>query len=73
MPDPILLWNEVALEANRVSHTNGQGEQIVPTFRVRALAFVHLEMCDDYAGIVNDPKAPIFGAQSKGFGITTLH
>ena len=21
--DPILYWNEVALEANRVSHTNG--------------------------------------------------
>ena len=22
--DPILFWNDVALEANRVSHTNGK-------------------------------------------------
>jgi hypothetical protein len=28
--DPILYWNAVALEANRVSHTNGKGEQTGP-------------------------------------------
>jgi hypothetical protein len=56
MTDPILLWNEVSLEANRVSHTNGQGEQTGPTLSSRALAIVHLAMYDAYAGAVNDPK-----------------
>jgi vanadium chloroperoxidase len=54
MPDPILLWNEVALEANRVSHTNGQGEQAGPPLSARALAIVHLAMYDAYAGVIND-------------------
>lgn len=51
MPDSILLWNEVALEANRVSHTTGQGEQTGPTLSSRALAIVHLAMYDAYAGV----------------------
>jgi vanadium chloroperoxidase len=55
MPDPILLWNEVALEANRVSHTNGQGEQAGPPLSARALAIVHLAMYDAYAGVINQP------------------
>ena len=42
--DPILYWNEVALEANRVSHTNGKNEQTGPTLSSRALAIVHLAM-----------------------------
>ena len=25
--DPIIYWNDVALEANRVSHTDSSGEQ----------------------------------------------
>ncbi|AFY99299.1 hypothetical protein Cal6303_0192 [Calothrix sp. PCC 6303] len=33
MTDPIFLWNEVALEANRISHTNGKGEQTEPVLR----------------------------------------
>ena len=28
--DPILLWNEVALEANRVSHTDGKTSRPAP-------------------------------------------
>lgn len=56
MQDPILLWNEIALEANRNSHTNGQGEQLGPTLSSRALAIVHLAMYDAYAGAVNDKK-----------------
>ena len=52
--DPILFWNEVALEANRVSHTNGKGEQNGPTLSSRALAIVHLAMYDAYAGVVKD-------------------
>jgi vanadium chloroperoxidase len=55
MPDPILLWNKIALEANRVSHTNGQGEQTGPTLSSRALAIVHLAMYDAFAGITNTP------------------
>jgi vanadium chloroperoxidase len=55
MPDPILLWNEVALEANRVSHTNGLGEQAGPPLSARALAIVHLAMYDAYAGVINNP------------------
>lgn len=54
MPDPILLWNEVALEANRISHTNGQGEQTGPTLSSRALAIVHLAMYDAYAAVIGD-------------------
>jgi hypothetical protein len=27
MADPILLWNEVTLEADRANHTNGQVAQ----------------------------------------------
>jgi hypothetical protein len=54
MSDPILLWNEVALEANRLSHTNGKGEQVGPTLSSRALAIVHLAMYDAYAGVINN-------------------
>lgn len=53
--DPILLWNLVSLEANRVSHTNGLDEQTGPTRSSRALAIVHLAMYDALAGVRNDP------------------
>ena len=56
--DPILYWNEVALEANRVSHTNGKNEQTGPTLSSRALAIVHLAMYDAYAGVRGNPVAP---------------
>lgn len=48
--DAILYWNDVALEANRVSHTNGKGEQTGPTLSARALAIVHLAMYDAFVG-----------------------
>jgi Vanadium chloroperoxidase N-terminal domain len=48
--DPILYWNDVALEANRVSHTNEKGEQRGPTLSSRALAIVHLAMYDAFVG-----------------------
>ncbi|MBI4903493.1 MAG: hypothetical protein HY820_07655 [Acidobacteria bacterium] len=53
--DPILYWNDVALEANKVSHTNGAGEQTGPTHSSRALALVHLAMYDAYAGVIANP------------------
>lgn len=55
MTDSILFWNEVALEANRVSHTNQKMEQTGPTLSSRALAIVHLAIYDAYAAVVNDP------------------
>jgi Vanadium chloroperoxidase N-terminal domain/PAP2 superfamily len=53
--DPILYWTEVALEANRVSHTNGKKEQTGPTLSARALGIVHLAMYDAFAGISGNP------------------
>jgi vanadium chloroperoxidase len=59
MKDSILFWNEIALEANRVSHTEaGKREQNGPTLSSRALAIVHLAMYDAYAGVVKDPNLP---------------
>lgn len=56
MIDLVLLWNGIALEANRVSHTNGKGEQAGPPLSARALAIVHLAMYDALAGVVQDAK-----------------
>jgi len=58
MADPILLWNEVSLEANRISHSNGQGEQAGPPLSARALAIVHLAMHDAYARVSGDAGLP---------------
>lgn len=52
--DSILFWNQIALEANRISHTNGKDEQTGPTLSSRALAIVHLAMYDALAGIVDE-------------------
>ncbi len=57
--DPILYWNNVALEANKVSHTNGNGEQTGPTLSSRALAIVHLAMYDAYAAVQGNPFSPV--------------
>ena len=49
--DPILYWNDVALEANRVSHTDRKDTQTPgPTLSSRALAIVHLAMYDAFVG-----------------------
>ena len=53
--DPILYWNDVALQANLVSHTNGKNEQTGPPLSSRALAVVHLAMYDAFAGVSRDP------------------
>lgn len=61
--DQILYWNGIALEANRVSHTNGAHEQTGPPLSARALAIVHLAMHDAYAGVPsNDPLTPYLSA-----------
>lgn len=49
--DQILYWNDVALEANRISHTDGKDVNTLgPTLSSRALAIVHLAMYDAYVG-----------------------
>ncbi len=50
--DPILYWNEVALEANRVDYTRAPDlpQQGGPTLSSRALAIVHLAMYDAFVG-----------------------
>lgn len=53
--DPILFWNDVALEANRVSFTNDAKEQGGPTLSSRAMAIVHLAMYDAYAAVFGNP------------------
>lgn len=59
MMDSILFWNAVALEANRVSHSDpDKREQNGPTLSARALAIVHLAMYDAYAGIVGGAGFP---------------
>lgn len=55
MNDPILYWNEVALQANLESHTNGKKEQTGPTLSSRALGIVHLAMYDAFAGASGNP------------------
>ncbi len=56
--DSILYWNDVALEANRVSHTNGANEQTGPPLSARALAMVHLAMYDAFIGTQAPPATP---------------
>lgn len=59
MQDSILFWNAVALEANRVSHSDpGRMEQTGPPLSARALAIVHLAMYDAYAAIIGGPDFP---------------
>lgn len=59
MADSILFWNAVALEANRISHSDpDKREQNGPTLSSRALAIVHLAMYDAYAGIVGSSNFP---------------
>jgi len=56
MQDSILFWNAVALEANRVSHSDpDKRQQNGPTLSSRALAIVHLAMYDAFAGVAANP------------------
>lgn len=78
--EPILYWNNVALEANRRDINNSpDAGQSVPehgraTPNSRALAIVHLAMYDAYAGVINsaslprflsDPASPPLGASAE--------
>jgi hypothetical protein len=49
--DVLLFWNHCALEANRISHTNGTDPRTLgPTGSSRALAIIHLAIHDAYVG-----------------------
>jgi vanadium chloroperoxidase len=85
MMDSILFWNAVALEADRVSHSEpDKREQNGPTLSSRALAITHLAMYDAYAGVTGgagfprylSPAPPPAGASARdavaGAAYTTL-
>lgn len=87
MQDSILFWNAVALEANRVSHSDpDKRQQNGPTLSSRAIAIVHLAMYDAFAGVVGGagfprylpapPPPPAVGASARdavaGAAYTTL-
>src|SRR5215207_658855 len=59
MSDAILYWNNIALEANRQSHTNGKDEETGPTLSSRALAIVHLAMYDACMGAIEAAGNPL--------------
>jgi hypothetical protein len=53
--DPILEWNAVALEVNRVSYSGGVvNDEVGPTRSSRALAIEHVAMFDAYNSIHRD-------------------
>jgi vanadium-dependent haloperoxidase-like protein/PAP2 superfamily protein len=57
--DPILYWNDVALEADRTTHTTGDPREAGsqgPAGSSRAFAIVHLAMHDAYFGIHPDQE-----------------
>lgn len=56
--DSILYWNQVALDANRDSHSNPVREQAGPVLSSRALGIVHLAMYDAYAGTPGGDSLP---------------
>ena len=60
MKDPILFWNDVVMEANRLDHTGAmEGEhQAGPTLSSRATAIVHLAMHDAYFGVAGVASIP---------------
>ena len=72
MEDPILFWNDVALEANRLDHTeSGDGppmqaeHQRGPTLSSRALAIVHLAIHDAFFSIAGVASIPGPGPSPK--------
>lgn len=67
MEDPILFWNAVALEANRLDHTGAmEGEhQAGPTLSSRAIAIIHLAMHDAYFGVAGVAAIPGPAAPSE--------
>ena len=80
MQDPILFWNEVALEANKEDHTApAMGEsQLGPTLSSRAICLVHLAIHDAYFGVRGILEIPmpapqkLYLASQPTFAVNTL-
>ncbi|MBK7705059.1 MAG: hypothetical protein IPJ30_04585, partial [Acidobacteria bacterium] len=53
--DPILTWNAIALDANKMSFSNPNNENPGPTMSSRALGIVHLAMYDAFAAVSGNP------------------
>lgn len=75
-PDPILFWNQVALDANQRDHTftdrrAASSPQRGPTLSSRAAALVHLAMHDAYFGIVGAGAIPGPGPAAKHLWLLT--
>jgi hypothetical protein len=66
--DQLLFWNDVALEANRVSHTNGVMEETGPPHSARALAMVHLALYDAYVNTTSGTPLPFYCYNISCFG-----
>jgi hypothetical protein len=58
--DYILYWNEIALDANKVSHSIDNGSQKGPCLSSRALAIIHLSMYEAFAAVANNPAYPTY-------------
>jgi hypothetical protein len=56
--DQILIWNNAALEADRVSHTRPieENDQMGPVLSSRALGITHLAMYDAFAAASGNPS-----------------
>lgn len=67
MEDPILFWNEVALEANRLDHTGAMEaeHQRGPTRSSRAFAIAHLAMHDAFFSVAGVSAIPGPGPSPK--------
>ncbi len=63
--DPILFWNNVALNAALVD-SRAVGEQGGPTRTARALAIVHVAMFDAFNGTQHAPRFDSYLVQDKG-------
>ncbi len=59
--DAVLYWNDVALEANKSSHTTKKDAAMVngPTMSSRALAMIHLAMYDAYNGTITSTSTTL--------------
>lgn len=73
MENPILFWNAVVLEANRLDHTGSmEGEnQAGPPKSSRAVAIVHLAMHDAYFGVAGVAAIPGPSTPAKRLYLTT--
>ena len=72
MEDPILFWNDVCNEANRMDHTAPmKGVQGGPTRSSRATAIVHLAMHDAHFGVENPSGYALYtGAAVNPYVVT---